>query len=51
MIYGLKNLPNEERLRNLRLNKSLSKRRLRGGLINAHKYLIGGSQINGDRLF
>jgi len=49
-MRGLEHISYEKKLRELGLF-SLKKRRLRGYLLNAYKYLGGGCQANGAKLF
>ena len=50
MIRDLDHLPQEDTLRDLRLF-SLEKTEAGRGGLNAYKYLKGGSQVDGVRLF
>jgi len=50
MMRGLEHLSYEDRLRELG-SLSLKKRRLRGDVINAYKYLESGCQEDGAKLF
>lgn len=50
MIMGVEHLSHEKKLREMGLF-SLEKERLRGDLINVHKFLKGGFQEDEVRLF
>ena len=50
MIKGLKHLLYEERLRDLELF-SLEKRKPSGDFLTLYKYLMGGNQVDGARIF